>query len=545
MRLLRLNEINVDIDAKTAIGITFQAYDFKEPGKRKISLSNSFTIPLTSHNQKLIGFANNVQFVGNSVYDSFICDYWIDNEHLIKSAKVKITEITDRIKLYIYEKDNFWDEIKKYKYTDFVKDYLEWLRVEKSIPATTDWGSDFFTGTYSDFISEYLGDNDYLKIPYYFGNLYNYEPGGEGTGFVEDESNIYLSYNDVRGGHICSYVKLIFEFLEDKYNIDFLTSSVDPNIIWQDEFASKIYVPIRDYFVLSTIGPKWTFMYSSNLNFLPYKDATERVDKTMYDFIRSFLQQFNIILDEKIIDEKHTIKMQRFDDIKNNAEVVDFSDNLDISNTKFKPYISGYEQLNMIKYSRVYPGANKYTGAKEIICNNVNLKPIIDLFEIDAYYSDVVENTNGEFVTNISTKESLETFVFLISGDKTIDDINVKLGSNSYAAKLEIAAIFNINNEYLFIDEILAYPKYYEIQKWLTITNIINWEFFKQYYIKQLNGSFFVNKIKGFNSEKSNKPTTIELIRISDKTPVPEYAIDYYVDGFDDPFVDGVGDYFI
>ena len=67
------------------------------------------------------------------------------------------------------------------------------------------------------------------------------------------------------------------------------------------------------------------------------------------------------------------------------------------------------------------------------------------------------------------------------------------------------------------MDSILAYPKFYEIKKWLTISDIRGFEFFKQYYISELNGSFFVNKIKGFNPDKSKDPTTIELIKVSSK----------------------------
>jgi len=90
----------------------------------------------------------------------------------------------------------------------------------------------------------------------------------------------------------------------------------------------------------------------------------------------------------------------------------------------------------------------------------------------------------------------------------------------------------------------IEYPKVYEIKKWLTLNDIYNLRFFRQYYVRQLNGSYFINKISGFNPDKSKEPTTIELIKISDKTPTPTFDFDYWVDGFNNKFTDGFGNYF-
>ena len=87
MRLLRINGTDIDIDGKTAIGITLQTYNIKEPGDRKISISNSFTIPRTAKNHKIIGFSGDSQFIQTTIYDSMICDYWVDNELLIKDVR--------------------------------------------------------------------------------------------------------------------------------------------------------------------------------------------------------------------------------------------------------------------------------------------------------------------------------------------------------------------------------------------------------------------------------------------------------------------------
>lgn len=61
MRILKINGKFADIDEKTAIGIDAQSYDVSNPSGRKVNVSNDFDIPLTSNNQKIIGYINNVQ----------------------------------------------------------------------------------------------------------------------------------------------------------------------------------------------------------------------------------------------------------------------------------------------------------------------------------------------------------------------------------------------------------------------------------------------------------------------------------------------------
>jgi len=547
MRLLRFNGQKIDIDSKTAIGITYQSYDITDISKRKTTLSNSFTIPSTDNNRKITGYADNPQSTDLSIYDKFICDYWVDNEQLITSANIQIKEISGgRLKIFVHEKGEFWDEIKDYSYPTFVADFLEWLRTTKGIPAQTDDGTTFFTGTFEEFIAGYTNTTENLILPYYFGNLFRYEPNGEGTGFLETEDEIYLSGVISKGGHFCSFIKTIFEFLEFKFNIDFETSS---GVIWQDQYISQGYIPIRDLTVINiSISTQWAFYNtpSSVHPFEPYKeDVIERLDKSMYGFVNTFIHTYDIILDEQYVNDILTISMRRFDDIKDGAVVKDFSDNIVLDKIKFIPSVKGFNQINKIKYGTVFPGGDENQGAKTIVCNNKNLELNKTLFSIDSYYANIIENTQLESVVDLTSEESLSTFVFLISNGVTNNSIGVNI-SNIYrtTSKLQIAAIYGISGEYTFIEEILAYPRFYQIEKWLTISDIIGLKSFQQYYIRQLNGSFFINKISGFNPDKSNKPTKIELIKVSDKTPVPDYILEFFVDGTDVPFVDGTGDYF-
>jgi hypothetical protein len=516
MRLLKINNIFVDIDEKTAIGIDFQKYDIKNPGVRKMKISNTFSIPKTDKNISLFDFADNPQSLSTSIYDKYTVNYWVDNQHLIIDGDLRIDEISDRIKLYIIENKDFWENLKEYKYMEFVSEYLAWLRSEKG--EYYFGGIDppvVFLGTFSQFIHRYTNNDtqDHFILPYYYGEYLDYSDSEVWE--TDDQGNLYIE-----GGRFCIYIKSIFEFLEYKYDVDFLRTSTDDTLIWSDPFFNAAYIPVRNigvYMYNVTDGTQWVI--GERTSFMKLK-GTERKNKSIYSLIKTVFQKFNVIINDYYDGDIYKVEIRRFDDIKTKAPIVDFSGNLVLDKIKMKPSIDGYSQINRILYETVYPDAPEISGAKIITCDNANLNKISDLFKIDDYFPAILENTNGESVLDLSTKESLETWVILISNGITSVPININYSDTySYADMLEIAAIYGLDGEYTFLAEILAYPKYYEIEKWLTLNDILNLDFFKQYFIRELGGSFFINKISGFNPEKSNKPTKLELVKISDKAP--------------------------
>jgi hypothetical protein len=558
MRLLKINGVEADLDEQTSIGITYQAYDIKEPSKRKIKLSNSFTIPKTSKNCRIIGFAGNVQSLGIEIYDKMECNYWNDNEKLISDAKVRIEEVSDRIKLFVYEKDDFWDEMKLVSWDDFLDEFITWMQEEKSLPSATNP----FLGNLGVFLNPYINPTEGIILPFYFGNLALHEPLGEGTGFLEDQTNIWLKYfsdTDLvpsKGGHFCIFCKTIFEFIEYKYDVNFLIGTPDIlGNIWDDPYAIATYVPARDIDVrFHYSGPAIDGFYFEKAQsgiFAPEEDTKDKDGKTLGEFVTSFFQHFNIIKDEFFIGTERVIRLARFDNIKDLAEVVNFSGNLVLDKVKFRPKIEGYNQSNLIKFSDIFPEGADTIGQKVLTCLNKNLDAVQDLFTIDAYVPNFIA-INAGVVPNLAIADSFKTFEFFISEGSSADLITISVSDNTLLPQtatfnLQKPAIYSLAGEYTFLDEIIKYPKFYEIEKWLSLKDVKDIVFFRQYYIRELNGSFFINKISGFNPDKSNAPTKIELIRVSNKVPKPItfYDIDFYSDGTEDVFVDGTGDYFI
>ena len=78
---------------------------------------------------------------------------------------------------------------------------------------------------------------------------------------------------------------------------------------------------------------------------------------------------------------------------------------------------------------------------------------------------------------------------------------------------LKKSAHYSLNDEYNTLAKMVEYPVFYKVEKWLNLNDIFQLKFFRKYFIRELNGYFFINKISGYNP-KSKKATTIELIKI-------------------------------
>lgn len=648
MRLLKINNITVDIDEQTAIGIDIQGYDIKEPSKRFINVSNVFSVPITANNLSIFGLASDVQSKSTLIYQTAICNYWIDNEKYIDNSKVRVESIDDRIHLYVFDKADIWDTLKTIKWSSFVTDFLAWMYTNKSLPI---YGH-AYTGAVSSFLDSYINPTDGIIMPLLIGNYGKFLDAGQkqseillilsgtigttgsvnrsftsaltgtingsftvlagyvaanvgaayanscnndsslnqyfdfwfdtSTGLVncqaktaantdstlvfsigaydtilsgssvagvagitpglygfKDKLNanpntvtqdaiIYLKWKtfdeNTTGGRFSVFVKTIFEYIESVYNVNFYVNDTITGNIWADAVIPTMYVPIRDFDVNVSTGNCYFKIKDSETIFAPHQDTQDKPEKTLYDLVMAFFLHAQIIFDK--IEDGNSVNyaLRRFDDIKTLAPVINFSGKMSTETPVFKPSIDGFVQNNYIKFGSIYPGGLEITNSKNIVCSNVNLDLKNDLIKIDSYVPGVLP-LRSDYVLNCSDKEALGTFSFFVNGNETTNNILINYydltSSNvfSWNKKLRIAQLYDIDSEYTFLEEIVQYPKYYEAKMWLSLIDIRNFEFFKQYFIRELNGSFFINKIKGFNPEKSDEPVTVELIKISDRTP--------------------------
>ncbi len=547
------NQYDMDIDDNTVIAVDIQFYNIKEPSKRKINITNTFTVPATINNLKIIGHPTNIHSMSNDVYECLYADYYIDNYCLMSNYRVRVDEIdSDRISLTLYEKPLIWEQFKEYKWSDFLKDYMKYLRYEIGLPVYCgDWNYPHIENTFSGLIATYAWSSNYLIIPYYMSNLAKQE-------YLENETNLYIEYdyNDngvikkAIGGHVCIFIKNIFEFLEYKFGINFHATGsgfVEYNA-FDDPIIKGVYIPARDIKIIYNPIVTSGFCFALRIKgdygekFLPYDSAGDKEEKTIYDLIVAFFQYFNIIPEMSIVNGSVDIKLRRLDDIENINKIIDWSDRIEQGTLKYKPYIDGYAQKSYIKFKSLYKDLDTSTNAKEIICNNKNIDSTTDLFSIDAYIPAVSSNYPNYLM--LDEENALKTWTFMISRYKTPYFVNVIWRESSGkinvgSQKMYVAQIVSLATEYKMIEKALSYPKYYEIERWITLKEIMDLDRYALYYIRDINAACLINKISGFNPQMSNAPTKIELIKINDNQPsVIEYA-NYYVDGFEEVFVDG------
>lgn len=572
------NIYDADIDDNTAIGIDFQCYDLKEPAKRKINISNNFSIPVTAKNKYIFGFPGNVHTSIDKVFEKKTCDYWIDNEQFIKDANIRIESVTDeRINLICCQKNSFWDEIKTVNWLDFEIELLQWLIDQYSYPSQ----SSPLTGSIDDFVSLFVNNTEGLIIPFYFSSMYQtYTEKWSSDVILENHLHLALSYiyddtekgvttYHVNGGHFACFVKTIFKFIEQKFSINlFANGGSFSGNIFDDDVLQLMLLPVRSIYYWNAdtvhylrsmnydVEEPFPTMYVT-FNHWPHKDVRHCDNKTVYDFVLSFFQHLNIIVEET----DDGIKLRRFDDIMTKyGEVIDFS-GLAQGEMTFKPYIDNSARNNYIKFKATFELGNEYANSKNIVCDNQMLDERTNIIEIDAYQPGqqyvIVEKESvptDYYVPDLSTKESFKTFTFLI-----IDTVsekykytklrvykkqfeNVIETSNSYLLKL--VQSLSLEDEYQLFESIYRQPRYFEVEKWLTLSDMRKFKYTNLYYFKELNGAYFINKISGFNPHESNAPTKLELIYVGNYQPQSEYITDYWVDGVEDIWTDGINDYY-
>lgn len=508
-QLIKINGEYIDIDDRTAIGIDFVSYDIKEPSVRYSSVSNSFSIPKTKNNLNILGFAGIPQSLYDTVYSKLEFDYYVGNEQIIRNGIASITEIGDRIKMFASSREDIWAQFKNESWIQFQADFINWMQVNKGLPSI----SNTYTGSFTDFIEQYRNSTEGLYLPYFVSNLYL--EGSETVGAVQLQKE--SSVNSL-GGHWCVYLNTIFEFIEDFYEVDFsITDTFDYNI-FNDAIASLMYTPLRNLYVYHVSATEFYFEFKDDIPFLPEAGLSiDKEDKTLYDFVKVYLQTFNILVDRELKSDGSTkFKLRRFDDILN-ADV-ELWDSGFTGKQTFKPSIENWNQNNYIKYSAIYEGGNSLINSKYIECKNKNIdvgKTEDSLFDIDAYIPAQLAAGGGS-VPDLSVADSFNEFTFFISGGDFSSTVRCESnGFNLSTVKLlKIAQLYSLDSEYTTVESMLEYPVYYSAERWVNLQNVLDLEYFKLYLIPELGGYYFLNKISGYNPSKSARPTKIELIKV-------------------------------
>ena len=492
------NFFDLDLDDKTAIGISYQGFNPEAPDQIGFKYSNSFSIPRTANNDKLTGFGGN----SDDVYLPWFVNYIVDNEKVISSGKIKVTDITiDRINCSIAAKSTIWDKLKSDKWPDFMAEVYSEITKPQN-------------GAWDVFIQDCINNSSGVKLKAFYGDLFG---NSEMNMIARDAqykssalNEIVFKINGYEGGQFVIPVKAIFDRILVKYGINFITNSTVFT-------ALNAYFQSR-YFKLQFTGGGlgvYSFGYFRGFsNGTTNGVKSDKASKTVYDFVKEFIVHSGCLVD--IIDDTN-IALNRMDDLLTAPEV-DFSGNIEKDSIKFSPAIDGIAQNNTIDFSEYSNKIQKGSLQLNIQCLNQNVETASQFLELKEFappaYLDRDKNVLGLF-----EDATWNNFTFLQDSGNTASynclayfDLATELSTTK---TLAIAKIMDVG--YSIWAQMIQKPIKYTIKKWLTSADIKNIKLFQRYWIDELKGYYMLVKVNGLNPEKSNEATELEFIKI----PVP------------------------
>ena len=480
---------DLDIDKDTSLGVTYNSFDFKEPSLIGINHSNTFTLPRTSTNDRLSGFFGE----SDEIYETWYVDYFLGNEQIIKGGKLSVLSVSkDRLNVGVTTKNSIIDRLKQIRWNDFQREYFEWLE---------DNSTTFF-GTYTLLLNNITVATTHTYLPAIYGDLFDITNPNTG--------DITIAAKGVSEGQLCTYVRSIFEFVQFKYNLNFFAGTFNVfNYI--NPFIQNRYLTIKktgtNYRIAFTRGKFDSSIQQYN---------SDKVNKTLYDFIHSFIVYTNCIVD--IIDENN-IALQQMDKL-DIANPLDFSGKI-VNNIEFYPLIDSIGQTNSIDFADYSELLQKGSLRKDIICNNRSAEGAVNYLTIPTFIPPAFLD-RSRLILALYEKKTFEEFTFLTDNGATLT-YNVKnivsdFVTDSSNRTLKIGTLLPIG--YTLISQIIDKPRMFRINKWITIADLAVMDNFKRYWIEELRGTFMLSKIKGFNPEASQQATEMEFIQINGFRPI-------------------------
>lgn len=505
----RYDFFDLDLDDNTAIGINYQGYDPENPTNIGFKTSNSFSIPYTSNNARLVGFCG----ISDDAFDPWFVNYIVDNNIIISGGKAMVTEVSNmstsgisgaesRISLSISSKSTIWDRLKEVLWPDFMVDYFDWLETNY----TTEWGS------YNDFINgTVIGGHEHIILGAMHGD---HHPDSE-VDIIEDFakyrsqpiSTIVLNILGYNGGVFCTYVKSIFEFINVKFGINFLagnnTTFDNVDAFFQNRYLSPKKISSVSYKIVFSKGV-------ADINSGKYKSDKEK--KTVLDFVKEFIVHTNSLVD---VISDNEIELHMLNSIQQ-APAVNFSGNIEKGSISYHPIIDGVAQINYIDYSEYSKKIVEKSLRQHIACENMNVESSKDYIELKEFvppaYSD-----RDTYVLGLFEDGSNSNFTFLTHGStgrtynlKSFFDLSAPLEKSKDLSPSELLPL-----GYAQWGLMISKPRRFKLKKWLTSADIDRLKLFKQYWIDELNGSFMLIGISGLNPEKSKEATELEFIQIT------------------------------
>jgi len=488
---------DLDIDDKTAIGISFDGFNPEKPDSIGLKTSNTFSIPDTPINARLHGFYG----ASLECYDPWYVNYIIDNDPLIHGGKIKITDVNDgRISCSITAKSTVWDKMKAMLWPDFMYELYNYLQKPES-------------RIYSTFMALLIANQD-ISTRAFYGDLH----GDSTIPLIERDvayksnalNELVYAISGTQGGLLTTSVKVVFDFIRFYFGIDFVTNSTvfdNVNAYFQNRYLKLNRAATETIYITYTRG----FSNGSTDGV-----KMDKGKKTVYDFVKEFIIHSGCLVD--VISETD-VSLNRMDDLLL-APAVDFSGNIDKGSIKFLPFIDGVGQNNYIDFAEYSPKIPKGSLRINNVCLNKNVETAGETLELKEFAPPAYIDRD-KYVLGLFDDGSWENFTFMQDSGYNADYHLLSyfnLAYELYVTKtLPIAKIMDIG--YSLWAQMIERPKVYKLKKWLTSADIKNLKLYQRYWIQELQGTYMLKKVSGLNPEKSNDATEMEFILITHDKP--------------------------
>ena len=263
------------------------------------------------------------------------------------------------------------------------------------------------------------------------------------------------------------------------------------------------------------------------------------LDITQADFIKGYIQQFNILPIINYITE--TVTFYPFSEIVSNlSKAYDWSNKIDLTEDYELIFIlDSYAQRNKFTYSEDGSESKPIGTDSEIIIDNNNLELETDTAELPYAATNTVERLQGNVINQIGvfsggkySEAKVPRILYIekksasdIGGNVTYKDLE----NNTQVISNDIPLTWFIDNNksenlgwgnnlldthYQLISSIIENAKIVSMYVRLTAADISQLDFSIPVWIDKFESYFYLSAVKGF-SYTENKSTLVELVKLN------------------------------
>ena len=538
---LFVNNIKADTDQATAIGVTFNGFDFSDAGRIHLTYSNNFTLPITNRNRAIFGVVDNMGVnsasVDSKLYGNFICKLYVDGA-LILSGKIYVSEVSGgRIGVYMLNNKDFTETMSGFSMYDATV-----LVVNK---LNTDILSAYPSGaTFANIIGYMSTGTEKAWLPYATGTLLKQYPYSKTDGDGVTCGNLYDDTDNADD--------------KEQYNIDnettITTEYITDSRVVGDYKAGHIYVNL--YTVLSTVFDYFGFSVNIDADVLTdmQKQFIRMPDVVLYKNLitgyysfradnlykckiggeagaasakLSFLDLFKMVCNEycMVFDvDTHAVNLHSFADIKTITPKT--YQNSAVEKRSF--ILEGLSQNNYVRYEKSGDG-NEYAGAMQVVCSNLNISADkTDIVSIKRYICGYLEYLYEG--TDYVSQQTLS----LNTSDSSVNDSFVMIRKDESQTPFEVSVRRYLNGEktetsvklYKAVQSVVQNsgwwdlfaanclnPESIEAEVFIKPYEILNFKAFNLAKFSTIQGLWYITSITGWNP-KLNGTVKVTAVRI-------------------------------